>query len=373
MPRLLSAISGVSVLISIGAVLAALVTTVVLLLVTGSDPVAAITAITQGSVSSPYALSSSIEKAVPRLLPALGIALALRAGLYNIGAEGQIYVGGIAAAWVAVLGPWTGPGALVLALLAAFAAGALWGAIPGVLRVKRGVSEVITSLMLVYVAIRVTNYLLEGPWLVKGSTYPATDVVPPATALPIIWPGTVLNLGAVLAVACVPLMAFVMRRTTFGLRLKAIGGNVRAARASGVEVGRNMLAAMAAAGALAGLAGALEVVGVRGQLLEGFSANYGFDAIAIALLGRLNPYGILAAALLFGALDAGGTGLQATGGASLPAGIVPTVLGFAMIYVLIGLGASQVLARRRRARALLAKATAPSPAEDRTGAKVAAR
>jgi ABC-type uncharacterized transport system permease subunit len=372
MPKLLSAINGISVLMSIGAVVAALLTTVLLLLVTGSNPFDAMKAIADGAFSSPYAVSSSLEKAVPRLLAALGIALALRAGLYNIGAEGQIYIGGIAAAYVAVISGLHGPAVLVLALLAAFAAGAAWGAVPGVLRVKRGVSEVITSLMLVYIAIRLTNYLLEEHWLVKGSTYPATDIVPHDTALPIIWTDTVLNLGAVIAVACVPIVAFVMRRTTFGLRLNAIGGNVRAAAASGTNVGRNMVYAMAVSGGLAGVAGAMEVVGVRGQLLEGFSNNYGFDAIAIALLGRLNPYGILAAALLFGALDAGGTGLQATGGADLPAGIVPTVLGFAMIYVLIGLGASQVLARRSRAKALLKKADASGPADDPAEQKVAA-
>jgi simple sugar transport system permease protein len=370
MPRVLASINGISILMSIGAVLAALLTTVLLLLISGSDPIAAIKAIANGSVSSPYAISSSIEKAVPRLLAALGIALALRAGLYNIGAEGQIYIGGIAAAWVAVMGPFTGPVALVLAILAAFVAGGLWGAVPGVLRVKRGVSEVITSLMMVYIAIHLTNYLLEGPWLVEGSTYPATDVVSPDTRLPIIWSNTVLNLGAIIAVACVPIVAFVMRRTTFGMRLSAIGGNIRAARASGINVGRNMIYAMAAGGALAGVAGALEVVGIRGQLLEGFSTNYGFDAIAIALLGRLNPYGILAAALLFGALDAGGTGLQATAGADLPAGIVPTVLGLAMIYVLIGLGANELLARRRRAKALLEQT--PADPTDSTTPQVAA-
>jgi general nucleoside transport system permease protein len=162
-----------------------------------------------------------------------------------------------------------------------------------------------------------------------------------------------------------------MRRTIFGMRLSAIGGNIRAAAASGTNVGRNMIYVMALSGALAGLAGAMEVVGVRGQLLEGFSNNYGFDAIAIALLGRLNPYGILLAALLFGALDAGGTGLQATGGADLPAGIVLTVEGLAMIYVLIGLGASRVIARRRRAKELLARsgaAGAGSPSEQQVTA-----
>ena len=254
------------------------------------------------------------------------------------------------AALVAVMGPFTGPGALVLTLVASAAAGALWGAIPGVLRAKRGVSEVITSLMLVYIAIRLTNYLLEGPWLVPGSTFPATNPVPPSTALPTLATGTLFNAGALIALAAVPFVAFLMRRTVFGMRLDAIGGNTSAASAAGTNVGRMIIVAMAVSGAFAGLAGSIEVLGVRGQLLEGFSSNYGFDAIAIALLGRLNPVGILGAALLFGALDAGGTGLQATAGEALPAGIVPTVEGLAMLYVLIGLGAAQIIERRRRAK-----------------------
>jgi simple sugar transport system permease protein len=207
--------------------------------------------------------------------------------------------------------------------------------------------------MLVYVAIRIANYILEGPWLVEGSTFPATAPVPPSTSLPILVDGTVLNAGAVIALLAVPFVAFLMGRTVFGLRLKAIGGNTNAATAAGTNVGRTIIVVMAVSGAFAGMAGAIEVVGVRGQLLEGFSTNYGFDAIAIALLGRLNPYGILLAALLFGALDAGGTGLQATGGADLPAGIVQTVEGLAILYVLIGLGASRLIERRRRAKALL--------------------
>jgi simple sugar transport system permease protein len=359
LPKLINSMTGVSVLISVGAVLAALGTTILLLLISGSDPGAALNAIADGAISSDYALSSSVAKAVPRLLAALGIALALRGGLYNIGAEGQIYIGGLAAAAIAVQSGLTGLPALLLALVAAMVAGAAWGAIPGVLRVKRGVSEVITSLMLVYVAIRFANYMLEGPWLVEGSTFPATAPVPLSSSLPPLVDGTVLNAGALIALAAVPFVAFLMGRTVFGLRLKAIGGNTSAATAAGTSVGRTIIVVMAVSGAFAGLAGAIEVVGIRGQLLEGFSTNYGFDAIAIALLGRLNPYGILLAALLFGALDAGGTGLQATGGADLPAGIVQTVEGLAILYVLMGLGASRLIERRRRAKALLA-ATAPS-------------
>ncbi len=362
LPRLLRAMSGISLAVSLGAVVAALATMALLLTLSGSNPGAALKGIANGSLTSTYALSVTVSKTVPRLFAALGIAVALRAGLYNIGAEGQIYVGGIAAAAVAVESHLSGPGALALALIAGLLAGALWGAIPGILRAKRGVSEVITSLMLVYIGIHLTNYLLEGPWLVPGSTFPATAPVPADTQLPQLMNGTVFNTGAIIALAAVPFTAFLMRRTVFGLRLNALGGNPSAAKAAGTHVARTIILAMAVSGAFAGLAGAVEVVGVRGQLLEGFSTNYGFDAIAIALLGRLNPVGILAAALLFGALDAGGTGLQAVSGPALPNGIVPTVEGLTMVYVLIGLGISWLIQRRRRASSALSASAASSKA-----------
>lgn len=357
-PRLLTAVNGISVVISLGAVVAALATMALFLALSGSHPGAALKGIANGSLTSTYALSVTVSKTVPRLFPALGIALAWRAGLYNIGAEGQIYVGAIAAAAVAAESPLSGPGALALALIAGILAGALWGAIPGMLRATRGVSEVITSLMLVYIGIHLTNYLLQGPWAVPNSPYPATAPVPQGTLLPKLMSGTVLNAGAIIALAAVPFTTFLMRRTVFGLRLNALGGNVSAAKAAGVSIRRTIIVAMAVSGAYAGLAGAVEVVGVRGQLLEGFSANYGFDAIAIALLGRLNPVGILLAALLFGALDAGGTGLQAVSGPALPDGIVPTVEGLTLVYVLIALGLSRFIQRRRRAASALSAAAA---------------
>jgi general nucleoside transport system permease protein len=147
-------------------------------------------------------------------------------------------------------------------------------------------------------------------------------------------------------------VAFVLARTTFGLRLRAVGGNAQAARTAGISVGWITVTAMAVSGALAGLAGGIEVLGARGRLIEGFSPGYGFEAIAIALLGRLSPAGILAAALLFGALDAGGAGLQ-TAAAGVSAAIVPIAEGLAVVYVLVGLGTVERLARRRRAREML--------------------
>lgn len=358
-----------AVAIPLASVLLALLTVGGLLLANGSDPIAAYRSMASAAFGSSFALSTTVIKTLPRLLPALGIALALRAGLWNVGAEGQIYVGATAAAAVTLFGPALAfPVGTALALLAGTLAGAAWGAIPGVLRATRGISEVITSLMLVYVAIHLTNYLVEGPWLVSGSTFPATDVFRSEFRLPIIWSGTLLNAGVIVVAVVTVAVAFVLARTTFGLRLRAVGGNDRAARFAGISVGSIAVTAMAVSGALAGLAGGIEVLGARGRLVEGLSPGYGFEAIAIALLGRLSPIGIVGASLLFGALDAGGAGLQTTSG-GVSSAIVPIAEGLAVIYVLIGLGVVELLAQRRRARAMLEHA--PRRDEDRVDERIA--
>jgi len=342
-----------AVAIPIVSVLLALGTVGLLLLATGSDPIAAYRSMVSAAFGSTFSLSTTVVKTLPRLLPALGIAVALRAGLWNVGAEGQIYVGAIAATGVALYLPsLTFPFGAALALIAGTAAGGAWAAIPGALRATRGISEVITSLMLVYVAINLANYLVEGPWLVSGSTFPATKVVGAGFRLPIIWSGTLLHEGVIVDVAALAIVAFVLARTTFGLRLRAVGGNPQAARVAGISVRSVTITAMTVSGALAGLAGGIEVLGTQGRLIEGFSPGYGFDAIAIALLGRLNPVGILAAALLFGALDAGGAGLQTTA-QGVSSAIVPIAEGLAVLYVLMGLGVVELLARRRRSQAML--------------------
>jgi simple sugar transport system permease protein len=354
-----------SLLIPLASVVLALVTTGVLLVASGTDPISAFHSMYSAAFGSSFAISTTIVKSMPRLLAALGIALALRGRLWNIGAEGQIYLGAIGAAGVSLFAediPLRGGTAL--ALVCAAAAGAVWGAIPGALRAFRGISEVITSLMLVYVGIQLANYLVEGPWLMADSTFPATEPVPPSIRLPIIWSGTLLNAGIIVCALAVVVVWFLVSRTRFGLGLRALGGNERAARVAGISVASTTVVVMAAAGALAGLAGGIEVLGARGQLIEGFSPGYGFEAIAIALLGRLHPVGIVAASLLFGALDAGGAGLQ-TAAEGVSASIVPITEGLAVVYVLIGLGILELLSRRRRARAALADVAAAGRERER--------
>ena len=354
--------AAVSVVIPVFAVALALGSVAALLLAVGSDPIAAYKSMWSASLGSSFSVSTTVIKAMPRLMAALGIALALRAGLWNIGAEGQIYIGAIATTAAALYGPQIGfPLLTAIALAAGALAGAAWAAVPGVLRARRGISEVITSLMLVYVAIQLTNYLVEGPWLIPNTTFPESPPITSGT-LPIVVSGTLLNAGAVVALLAVALTWFLMSRSTFGLHLNAVGGNERAAHVAGVRVRTTIVLAMAVSGALAGLAGGVEVLGARGRLIEGFSPGYGFEAIAIALLGRLHPVGILGAALLFGALDAGSAGLQ-TAARGAPASIAQVAEGLAVAYVLIGLGISERLARRRRAHAALEDAHGPRPVE----------
>jgi ABC-type uncharacterized transport system permease subunit len=347
---------GLNVFIPLVAVVLALATVALLLVAVGSNPLDAYRDMWNAALGDRFALSTTVTKTMPRLLAALGIALALRAGLWNIGAEGQLYVGALATTAVALYEPDLGaPVMIATALVAGALAGAGWAMIPGILRAKRGVSEVITSLMLVYIGIQLTNYVLESPWAEPGSTFPSSPYVPDGASLPTIVSGTLLNAGALVGLVLVAVAWFLMSRSTFGLRLNAIGGNERAARIAGVRVSLMIVLAMAASGAFAGLAGGMEVLGVRGRLVEGFSPGYGFEAIAIALLGRLNAFGILGAALLFGALDAGSAGLQ-TAAQGVPASISQVAEGLAVAYVLVGLGIASIIQRRRAARAALREA-----------------
>ena len=351
MTSILTASTIRSALISSLAVLLAFATAALLLGASGQNPFVSFAGMASTAFGSTFAIGTTLTKSVPRLLPALGIALALRAGLWNIGAEGQIYIGASAAAGVALFGPPI-PLGMGLALFAAMLAGAFWAAIPGALRAYRGVNEVITTLMMVYIGIHFTNYLIEGPWLVPNRTWPSTALVPATYKLPIIWPGTLVNAGIIVAILGIIALNLVVRRTTFGLWIRAVGGNERASVIIGLPTQFLIIAALAASGAFAGLAGGIEVLGIRGRLLEGFSPGYGFEAIAIALLGRLHPLGITAATLLFGALDAGAAGLQVAS-VGISSAIAPVIEALAVAYLLAGLGLAEIISQRQKARSAL--------------------
>lgn len=317
-----------------------------LLLALGADPLTAFAALTEGAFGSQFAVGDMIAKTTPLLLAGIGVAWALSARLFNIGAEGQIYIGGLAGAWFALTVPAPGPVVVVGALLFAGLGGALWAGVAGLLRAKRGVNEVITTLLLNYVAIQLVNYLVSGPFQAPGATFPKSRDLAMDARLPDLIPRTQGHIGIVIAVLGALALAWMLRRTTFGFRVRTLGGGERTTSYAGLSVGGVTVAALGLSGAMAGLAGGIEVLGVQGNLVQGFSPGYGFDALAVALLARGNLLLVIPAAALFGALRAGSNNLQAVTGVPADA-----VLAIQAIVVLCVIAAYAFDERRRWSRA----------------------
>ncbi len=286
---------------------------------------------------------AALVRTTPLLLTGLAVLVAFRAGIWNIGAEGQFYAGAIAATWVGtrlgVTSPWV---ALLLVPLAAALAGAAWAAVPAFLRERFGVLEVITTIMLNFVAELLVSFLVQGPLQEAARTYPQSDPIAPAARLGPIMAGTSLTWAFPAAVLLAVAVWVVLTRTRAGLALRAVGASPSAARVSGrLRVGRVTTAAFLVSGALAALAGAAEVSGVTFAPYEKLSPGYGYSAIAVALLARLHPLAIVGTALLFGALEAGAAQLQRTAG-------IPSVTVYA-IEALVILAVVVVERRARRA------------------------
>ena len=314
------------VIVPILAVVIALILGAVTMLATGV-PLATVglsfVALFNGSLGSVYSVSETLTSATPVTLAALGIALGFRAGLFNIGAEGQVVLGGIAAVLVGFM--LTGLPVFIhlpLALAAGALAGALWASIAGWLKAATGAHEVITTIMLNLISFRLLDYMLKNPPLQRpGRTDPISQTVLPSAELPklltFLDPSLRVHAGILLAIALVALVYWLLFRTTLGYEFRASGLNPDAARYAGMKAGVIIVATMAIAGALAGLAGANQVLGVLGRASPGFSGGIGFDAIAVALLGRSHPVGVLFAGLLFGGLEAGGRQMQVAAGVSI--------------------------------------------------------
>ncbi|HID88569.1 MAG TPA: ABC transporter permease [Anaerolineales bacterium] len=247
-----------------------------------------------------------LVKSTPLILSGVAVTFAFVAGYYNIGAEGQLYAGAIAAAWLGtVLGGVPPALAIPIMLLGGFVAGALWALTPALLRVKLAVDEVVTTLLLNSVMLFIVSALLNGPWRSPVSGWPQSPEIAPSTVLPKLIPRSRLHLGFVVAVLSVVVLWFVLSRTAFGLKMRAAGLGREAARFAGVNVGRTMLAAALISGGIAGIVGVSEVAGIHFHLIEEISPGYGYTGILIATLGALNAWGVAAAALFFGLIDTG--------------------------------------------------------------------
>jgi simple sugar transport system permease protein len=272
-------------------------------------------ALLSGSVGSGAALKGTLEKATPLICGGLGVSLAFRAGLFNIGAQGQLIAGATAAAYVGF--SWNLPVVvhLLAALIAAMVAGGIWGGIVGLLKAQTGAHEVILTIMLNYVALQILRWLLNlNPFQVPGSDNPTSPIVDADARFPQLFG---VHLGFYVALLAAVGVWWLLSRTTLGFEMRAVGANPDAARTAGMSVAKAYVLAMVIAGLLAGLAGAQQILGHQDPLTDGIAGSIGFDSITVALLGRATPSGTVLAALLFGALQSGGIQMQAATGTPL--------------------------------------------------------
>jgi simple sugar transport system permease protein len=276
-------------------------------------------------------LSDSLILSVPYILAGLGVAIGFQCNLFNIGAEGQLTVGGLATAYVgyAVQGlPWYihAP----LAILAGAVAAGLWGFIPGILRARFGAHEVINTIMMNYISFRLMNYLLNGPMKAGGT--PASPEILPTAYLATLFPSPVrLHWGVLIALVLAVVVYWLLWRTTFGMEVRMVGANSRAARYAGISVPRTMILTMTLSAILCGLAGTVHLLGVTHRMMPSFSPGYGFDAIALALLGNSHPLGVVLASLLFAFLRNGATHMQAVASTQLE--IIRIIQGMVIVFI----------------------------------------
>ncbi|RLG53713.1 MAG: ABC transporter permease [Thermoproteota archaeon] len=313
----------------------------------GVSPAEAVKVIFASSLGSSYGLSETVVKATPLLLMGEGLVLSFTAGVWNIGCEGQLLAGAVAATWVALYSGLGGVPGLLLMFVAGAAAGAAWALIPAALKAKMDANEVIVTLMLNYVAEKVVEHLIYGPW--RGASewgFPYTDEFPRWAQLPTLGATRIHIPTLALALASVPLVYWVLSRSKLGFELKVYGSSESAAEYAGVSKARVVLACLCVSGMLAGLAGVGEVAGIHHRLRypRGVSCGYGYTAIIVAWLGRLNPVLTVLSALFLGSLLVGGDAIQVKLG--LPRGVVDVFNGMILLSLLVG----EVVSRYRVVR-----------------------
>ncbi|MBN2873532.1 MAG: ABC transporter permease [Spirochaetales bacterium] len=317
--------------IVVAAAAAAMIIGAIVFAAVGADIGKAYTVILTEPLKDMMGITEIVVRAIPLSLIALGIAIAFRSGILNIGAEGQMLIGILASSATAIALPDMPKIIIVpLAVLAGAAGGALWGGLAGFLKARLGVNEILSTVMLNYIAAQFYTFLLRGPLmdpeeLVTGSGTPQTVRIPRQAWLDRIIPGTRLHTGVFIALALAVLVFFLLWRTSVGFRMRAAGAEAKAARYAGIHVERYLILAMLLSGAFAGMAGAVEILGVHRRAIEGVSGGYGFTGIVVALFGGLHPAGIVPASLFFGLLLLGADMTQRL--ADVPANMVLVLQG----------------------------------------------
>lgn len=296
--------------VSVGAFLASLLIGAVLILLNGDSPALAYASLFSGAFGSAKGIVGTLSSATPLIFTGLGVAVAFKAGMPNIGAEGQLYMGGMAAAVVGIYAPLSGPVHLLASIAAAVVAGGLYGLLPAVLKVKTGTNVVVTTLMLNYVAKLFTSYLVNYPLKAAGTPIGMTEVVKESARLPVIYEGSRFNLGFVLAIIMAIMLFIYFRNTRGGYEMRMVGENPEFAEYTGIFAGRKILQSMFISGALAGIGGAVLVLGIQYKFVQNISPGYGFDGLTIALMAGFNSIVVLPISILFGALRSGGLSME---------------------------------------------------------------
>ncbi|MGH0051817.1 MAG: ABC transporter permease [Sphaerochaetaceae bacterium] len=304
-----------------------------LIAMVGSSIPSSLSSFVLGIIGSSYAIGEVLVRATPLMLAALGVSIGFRTGYINIGAEGQIYLGAIAITWLGMTFPFLPPILMIpLALLLGFLAGGLWSVIPGILKARFGLSEIINTIMLNYIAINLVGILVRTSLKDPSYPYPMSPMLPSATSFPMLLPPTRLHAGFLLALICAALVYLLMFRTSTGFCLRAVGLNKRASICSGISVRGHMILSALLSGGFAGLAGASEIAGLHHRLIEGISPSYGYLAIVVSLLGKNHPFLIILSSLGIAALQVGSMAMQRSSG--VPTSIASIIMGLLVVMIL---------------------------------------
>ena len=337
-----------SVGVPLASVLLAFLIGTIIIAALGANPGQAVAYLFKGSFGTPANIATTLVKATPLIFTGLCACFAYRCGVFNLGGEGQFIMGSIAACWIATATGLEGPAATVACLVGGALVGGLWGAIPGILKITRGLNEMIVSIMLNYVATLFMGLIYTS--LLRDGNVPQTAAVPDATQLARIVPNLRVTWGIVIALAVAALVQYFLFSTSKGFQLRAVGLNMTAARFNGFSVKKYILFSFIISGAIAGLGGSVELLGTQYRLISGYAVGFGFDGVAMALIGQLNPLATVMVAYFFAVLRTGANTMQA--GTGVPTSVVDIIQALVIVFAVAGFAIvklpqiKQFLARR---------------------------
>jgi ABC-type uncharacterized transport system permease subunit len=318
--------------VPIAAVVAAFGCGCIIIAAQGASPAEAIQYLLIGAFGSASNVATTLVKATPLIFTGLCACFAYRCGVFNLGGEGQFVMGACVSIWIAVTWGVTGVPAILLCLIMGTLAGGIWGAVPGILKITRGLNEIIVSIMLNYIAILFMGLMYTS--LLRDGSVPQTPAVPEATQLPRIFPDVRVTWGIVIAVAVAALVHYFLFNTSSGFKLRSVGLNSTASRFNGFSVNRYILSSFVASGAIAGLGGSVELLGTQYRLMSGFGMGFGFDGVAIALIAQLNPLATVFIAYFFAVLRTGATTMQV--GTGVPTSVIDIIQAMVIVFGVAG-------------------------------------